>query len=719
MTEGGTEGGWAFDGEPVTLSPGTLTLVHGTSFCVCGSGGDIDGAAAQGTFFQDTRIVSGWRLRVDGVPVEHITAVTPEPFRGRFVGRGRSKVPQTESTLFVCRDRYVGAGMREDLLLRNYGRDTVSHEITLHVEADFADLFEVKEGRVRARGEHASEVTADGLRLTRRLDRRSRGTRVTADGAEFAPSTVTFRVEIPPKGEWRTSVTVQPVVEDHAVEPLFPPGRPVDQSLPVQSARQWRQAVPVLRHTGNPALAATLQQSRQDLGALRIFDPDRPDDTAIAAGAPWFMTLFGRDSILASFMSLPIDPTLALGTVRTLAHHQGQRVEPNSEEEPGRILHEMRFGADASLALGGRNVYYGTADATPLFVVLVGELSRWGIGRDRVEAVLPHVDRALRWVDEHGDRDGDGFVEYERATERGLVNQGWKDSWDGVTFADGRIARPPIALCEVQGYVYAAQLARAGLCDDFGDPDGARYWRERAAALKERFNERFWLPRQGRYAVALDGDKQPVDAVASNIGHCLWTGIVDEDRAESVAESLLSPRMFTGWGVRTLATDMGAYNPMSYHNGSVWPHDSAIVATGLMRYGFVEHARRVAVAVLDAAAAFGGRPPELLCGFDRRDQPAPVPYPTSCSPQAWASAAPVHLLRVLLRVEPDIPHGRVWLDPVLPESYGPLALDGLPMGGVRVSLEVDGDDVRVTGLPEGIDVVRAPAGLQTVGRAEP
>ncbi|QFZ19189.1 amylo-alpha-1,6-glucosidase [Saccharothrix syringae] len=714
------EGGWAFDGEPVALSPSTVTLVHGTSFCVCGSGGDIEGAAAQGAFFQDTRILSGWRLRVDGSPVEHIATTTPDPFRARFVGRGRSRVPQTESTLFVRRERYVGAGMREDVVLRNYGRETVAHELTIHVEADFADLFEVKESRVRPRGEHVSEVAEDGLRLTRRLPGSSRGTRVWAADAECSPATLTFRAVIPPKGEWSTCVTVQPVVDGEAVETLFPAGRPIEQSVPARREQQWRQAVPVLRRSGNRALAATLLRSRQDLGALRIFDPERPEDTAIAAGAPWFMTLFGRDSILASYLSLAIDPGLALGTVRTLAHHQGTRVDPGSEEEPGRILHEMRFGADASLALGGGNVYYGTADATPLFVVLVGELSRWGIGRDRVEAVLPHVDRALEWVERYGDRDGDGFVEYARATDRGLVNQGWKDSWDGVNFADGRIARAPIALCEVQGYAYSAYLARACLCEDFGDPGGARHWRERAARLKERFNERFWLPDLGRYAVALDADKQPVDALASNVGHCLWTGIVDDDKAALVADDLLSPRMFTGWGVRTLATDMGAYNPMSYHNGSVWPHDSALVATGLMRYGFVEHAQRVATAVLDAAEAFGGRLPELLCGFDRADHPEPVPYPTSCSPQAWASATPIHLLRVLLRVEPSVPHRKVWLAPVLPGAFTPLALDGIPLAGARVSLEVDRDGVRVIGLPDDVepvhDVVRRhPGAVRGVG----
>ncbi|MFI9007855.1 glycogen debranching N-terminal domain-containing protein [Actinosynnema sp. NPDC053489] len=706
-----TESGWAYDGAPVTLSPGTVTLVHGTSFCVCGSDGDVDGAAAQGVFFQDTRIVSAWALRLDGAPVEHITTVTRDPFRMTFVGRGRSRAHSPESTLLVRRERYVGAGMREDITLRNFGLESVAHVVTVHVDADFADLFEVKEGRVRQRGSSESDAEPEGLLLTRVLDGHSRGVRVLADGADYSTSALTFRVVVPPKGEWNTRVTVQPIVDGRAIEPMFPPERPIDESVPAVRSHRWRRAAPVLRRSGRQSLAATLLRSRQDLGALRIFDPDHPSDTAVAAGAPWFMTLFGRDSILASLMALPIDPNLALGTMRTLAHHQGTRVEPNSEEEPGRILHEMRFGADASLALGGGNVYYGTADATPLFVMLLGELSRWGIDREQVAAMVPHADRALEWVERYGDRDGDGFVEYQRATGRGLVNQGWKDSWDGVNFADGRIARGPIALCEVQGYVYNAYLARACVCEDFGDLAGARRWRERAAELKQRFNERFWLPDRGYFAVALDGGKRPVDALTSNVGHCLWSGIVDEDKAERVAEALLSPEMFTGWGVRTLASGMGAYNPMSYHNGSVWPHDNALVVHGLMRYGFVEHAQRVAVAVLEAAEAFGGRLPELLCGFDRAEYPDPIPYPTSCSPQAWASATPVHLLRVLLRIEPYAPRRKVWLAPALPESFEPLALDGVPMLGARVGLEVDGAEVRITGLPDDVELVRSPVGV--------
>jgi glycogen debranching enzyme len=452
----------------------------------------------------------------------------------------------------------------------------------------------------------------------------------------------------------------------------------------------------------------TVQRSEADLGSLRIFDPAHPDRPVLAAGAPWFMTLFGRDSILASWMSLSLDPELALGTLQTLAAHQGKREDPLSEEQPGRVLHEIRAGLSAMDALGGQNVYYGTVDSTPLFVVLLGELYRWGVLPQAVRELVPAADRALQWITEYGDADGDGFVEYRRMTDRGLANQGWKDSWDGVTFADGALARPPIALCEVQGYVYAAYRARAAFARAEGDVDLERRWLERARVLKEAFNEAFWLPDRGYYALALDGDKRPVDALASNMGHCLWTGIIDEDRAPAVAQHLISDDMFTGWGVRTLATSMAAYNPMSYHNGSVWPHDSAIVAAGLMRYGFVEQAQRVALGVLEAARAFEGRLPELFCGFERARFPTPVPYPTSCSPQAWAAATPVHLIRILLRCEPDAPGGRVWLAPAVPESLLPLRVERLPIDGGQVQVDVHENGWEVHGVPEHLTLLREP-----------
>ncbi|MFJ8358211.1 glycogen debranching N-terminal domain-containing protein [Streptomyces sp. NPDC093984] len=695
--------GWTFAGEATQSGGDSVTLIEGSSFCLSERGGDLVPGTPHGLFHRDTRILSVWQLRLDDEEIDPLSVIAQEPYEALFLGRARPRPGYSEATVLLERRRFVGAGMREDLVLRNLGNEAAACVLTLRVEADFADLFEVKEGRVRPRGQYGVDYGDGVLALTRQWRGESRGVRIVAEGAISSPGQLTFRAVVPPRGTWRSSVLVTPVIEGVETPTSFPLERPVEQAGPSVRTTEWRASGPRIR-VGDESLALTLRRSRQDLGALRIFDPERPDTPVVAAGAPWFMALFGRDSILTALMSLPLDPQLALGTAQTLARHQGTRTDPVTEEEPGRIPHELRFGVEASLALGG-TVYYGTVDATPLFVMLLGELCRWGVEPDAVRALLPHADRALTWIDEYGDRDGDGFVEYRRATDRGLANQGWKDSWDGVNSADGRIAEPPIALAEVQGYVYGAYLARALLAERFDDPDAAGHWRKRARQLKERFNERFWLPEHGWYAEALDGEKQPVDALASNMGHCLWTGIVDADRAHTVAERLLSPEMFSGWGVRTLATSMAAYNPMSYHNGSVWPHDSGIVAAGLMRYGFTDHARRVAEAVLDAAAAFGGRLPELLCGFDRAVYGRPVPYPAACSPQAWASATPLHLLRVLLGAEVCVPHGVVRLDPHLPARFGALRLTDVPVGTARVGVTVTEDGTaEVTGLPSGVTV---------------
>jgi glycogen debranching enzyme len=368
----------------------------------------------------------------------------------------------------------------------------------------------------------------------------------------------------------------------------------------------------------------------------------------------------------------------------------------------------MRFGDASSLSLGGGRIYYGTADATPLFVMLLGELRRWGLAPEVVDQLLPNADRALAWIEEFGDRDGDGYVEYKRVSDRGLANQGWKDSWDGIRFANGEIAKPPIALCEVQGYTYAAYTARAHFAERRGDTELAAKYRLKAADLRANFNRDFWLDDKGWFAVALDGDKRPVDSLTSNVGHCLWTGIVDEDKAARVVPRLMDSEMFTGWGVRTLSSSTHGYNPISYHCGSVWPHDNAIVAAGLMRYGFIEDAQHVILGMLGAASAEGGRLPELFSGLDRDEVPELVGYPTSCSPQAWAAAAPLLFLRTLLRLDPGVPQGKVWLAPALPAEIGRLRVDRIPMAGARVSIEVEGSSVKVEGLPSEIEVIASP-----------
>ncbi len=407
-------------------------------------------------------------------------------------------------------------------------------------------------------------------------------------------------------------------------------------------------------------------------------------------------------------MALLVDPDIALGVLEALARLQGRKVDPETEEEPGRILHEVRFSDAASGSLGDGHIYYGTIDATPLFVMLLSELARWGHEPAFVDRLLPHADRALQWVDEYGDRDGDGFVEYQQATPTGLRNQGWKDGADAVPAADGSLPRTPIALAEVQAYVYGAYVARAHLAREAGDADIQHHYAAKASALREAFEQAFWLPERGYYAIGLDADKRPIDALASNMGHCLWAGIVSRERAPLVARHLLSDELFSGWGVRTLATSMASYNPVSYHCGSVWPHDNALIASGLLRYGLVDEAHRIIRAMLQAADAMGGRLPELFSGVARDDVSVPVSYPTSCSPQAWAAASPLLFLRLLLRFDPQVRRSRLWCSPRLPEGMGRLSVEDIPLAGRRVSVHVDENRWHIDGLGGELEVIDRP-----------
>ena len=691
--------GWNADTAAGPLGS-SVTLVDGSNFCISGLAGDMYSDRPHGVFHEDTRIVSRWRLTVNDVTLEPLAARALEPYRAVFIGRPARAAGHADSPLIVERNREVGAGILEEITVRNHSREPAVCVVELAMDADFADLFEVKDARIIRHWDQSRHPEGDSLTIQGVWRGIHKGVILQAPDATFSHEGLGYRTVVPPHGQWRTRVTVSPLLD--AAETPVPFQRQATGTSPAEIRRQeWIRKIPAT-HVSNVSIARTLQRSHDDIGALQIEDPLHPDRTVVAAGAPWFMALFGRDSLLSSYMALTVDPSLALDTLQTLAERQGNVVDALTEEQPGRILHEVRLGVSTGLALGGKSAYYGTADATPLFVTLLGEVSRWGLAADQVAALLPNADRALEWIRDYGDRDGDGFVEYQRLNNQGLINQGWKDSWDGINFADGRMAEPPIALCEVQGYVYGAYISRAWMAYDAGDLALARELRERAARLKKQFNEQFWLPDRGYYAIALDRDKRPVDACASNMGHCLWNGIIDADKAPLVAARLMSPEMFSGWGIRTLATDMGAYNPASYHNGSVWPHDNAMIATGLMRYGFVDEAKRVALGLIEAADFTDHRLPELFCGFDRADFPEPVPYPTACSPQAWAATTPVHLLRTLLRYDPHVSMNGMWMDPVLPESWGRVHITNCPIGDGRITIDVTGSHATIEGLPPGM-----------------
>ena len=698
--------GWSEENTAGSAGEGAVTLLEGTSFCISFANGDMTPDRPHGFFFRDTRFVSDWLLTINGHPVEPLEAILYEPYRAVYIGRALRTDGLADSHLLVERRRILNHGVQEEIKVGNYSREAATCRLELRVGADFADLFEVKAGLKEITHAQAAESQADkliieseGLPISARII-------VAAEGADIVGNCLSYDMVIPAQQNWTAKITALPSLEaDRPVDDVLATHRQVRSSLPEERLMEWRRNAPLAR-MDNKDYEQVLDQSQADLGSLRIFDPEHPGRVVVAAGSPWFMALFGRDSLLTSFMCLPLDPSLALGTLQTLAERQGTEVDPRSEEEPGKILHEVRFGSSVGHLLGGENAYYGSIDATPLFVTLAGELTRWGFWSEIHGSLLPTIDRALDWISRYGDADGDGFVEYQRATDKGLLNQGWKDSWDGVNFADGRMATSPIALCEVQGYVYSAYISRALMAQSAGEPELAAAWAARAAALKKEFNERFWLEDKGYYAIALDNDKRPVDSCASNMGHCLWSGIVDDDKAGLVARRLMSDEMFSGWGVRTLATDMGAYNPASYHNGSVWPHDNALIAAGLMRYGYIDEALRIARGLFAAASAFGGRLPELFCGLERATYPVPIPYPTSCSPQAWAAATPVHLLRVMLGFDPCITHDGVWLAPRIPEEVGRLQISNVPLAGSRISLTVNDGQTDVQGIPEAITLHR-------------
>jgi glycogen debranching enzyme len=710
--------GWTFTGEPVNLEQpgGQVTIVQGSSFSLSGRAGDIRPGSADGLFVLDTRVISGWALLIDGRPLEPLSVSVTEPYAATFVARIPPPAGSADGTLLVVRKRWVGSGMREDLEIRNFSSEPEEHLVELLVESDLADLFAVKAGRLapdpldRVHHLHPLHTAMErgGVRREVRVTECC-----TADLGDMTALGLAWQVTVPPKGSWSTCLEVEMSVDGRPVPLQYSCGEAPTQSPPSRRLAQWRERTP--RIVGDDdRLTLAVSRAVVDIGSLIIEDPAHPDATVVAAGAPWFMALFGRDSLLTSYMCLVADSSLAVGVLQTLARLQGERVDLVTEEQPGRILHEVRFSTRGATGANDGHVYYGSVDATPLFVVLLGELSRWGVARPIVDALLVNADRALAWIEQYGDRDGDGYVEYERMSPAGLANQAWKDSWDGVGFADGRLADTPIAMAEVQGYVYAAYQARADLADERGDQVTSARCRSKAAELRQQFNQDFWLPDRGWYALALDGSKRPVDALASNIGHCLWSGIVDDEHAQAVADRLASAEMASGWGLRTLSTTMRRYNPLSYHNGSVWPHDTAIAAAGLMRYGCTAPALSLINAVLDAAAANGGRLPELYAGLDRAELPVPVAYPTSCSPQAWAAAAPLLMLRTLLRLEPRLDLGYVTADPV--PTQAPLRNVELALGGSRVRLSRDlpagGDDAAperwsVSGLPTGVEFEQA------------
>ncbi len=660
----------------------TMSVLEGNNFVVSDLRGDIDASLSEplGLFAWDTRFLSRWLLTVDGQRPNVLSTDDLDYFYVQFFLVPGTGTVYVDSDLSIIRKRAVGNGFHEEVTILNHKDKPVDLKVRMEAAADFADLFEVKDA-LKKKGEFYQRIESDRLVLGYRREAFTRETWIISSAkADIDEHGLSFAVHIEPHGEWTTSLEVVTVLvgfgENHE-EATGGHGGPQARSEMKRSLEKLGEALPRLSCDW-PSLQVTYRRSLVDLAALRFFPLTLPGQALPAAGLPWFMTLFGRDSMTVSYQALPFTSAFAETTLQALAQLQGTRVDDFRDEEPGKIMHEMRFGEMTAFEERPHSPYYGTADATPFFLILLDEVERWTGNVTLVRQLEMEARAALTWIDTYGDRNGDGYVEYSRRnTETGLENQCWKDSWNSILFADGTLSRLPRATCEIQGYVYDAKMRCARLARSlWQDPELANRLEQEAAELKRRFNQDFWLADREFFALAIDGDGRKVDSLTSNIGHLLWSGIVDEDKAEAVVHHLMGPKLYSGWGVRTMAEGEGGYNPIGYHLGTVWPHDNAFIAMGLRRYGYREEAARVAMGMLEAATYFKGRLPEAFAGYPRQRTEFPVEYPTACSPQAWASGAPLLLLRAILGLEPIGDH--LLVDPAIPSMLGRLELLDIP-----------------------------------------
>lgn len=695
-------------GEP--RSPLPLTVLDGSTFCVCDERGDVDGlATASGFFASDTRFLSRSVLTLGGARLDALSHDHSTPHLVSFVLRNPLADGLRPNELVIERERFVGACMEERITVENHGQRRLDVELGLELAADFADIFVVKD--LEPGFGRPVEVALPETHPPRRS---TNGTLVFSDGSfpgrtvvhlseEFEESGgfARFALSLEPGARWRLVVGVQ--AELDGVEPLSAASfaRELDEERrqAAQSLAEWRSSAPVLS-TSWDDLVHTWNRSLADLASLRMRAPELADGCLLAAGTPWFMTVFGRDTLISSLQSLLLGPELAAGTLRVLAATQATADDAERDSEPGKIIHELRRG---KAALTWIDRYYGTADATPLFLILLSELWRWTDDPALPLELEGAARRALAWIDGPADRDGDGLVEYERRSSHGIRNQIWKDSEDSMAFRDGTLAVPPIAPVEVQGYVYDAKLRIAEVAREvWRDEALAAKLENDAVELRRRFDEAFWLEERGFYALGLDHEKRPVDSLTSNLGHLLWSGIVPEERREAVADLLMGDGLWSGWGVRTMAVGEGAYNPLVYHDGTVWPHDNSLVAWGLARSGRIDDAARILRATVEAAAHFDYRLPEVFAGFARAHTGFPVVYPTASSPQAWAAATPVLLLQAVLGLVPDRAQRVLHSDASrVPEWLEGLSLTGVHAFGRRWTVSVDGGAVGVEPSPAG------------------
>jgi glycogen debranching enzyme len=672
-----------------------LTLIDGKTFSATKVSGDIfpPGSPDVGFFHDDTRFLSHLELRIGGHRAVVLSAATEKTFAsqielttGNITLRDSFDLP--ENTIHIRREQLLASEIFFDRMsFENFNLTPVDFTVEILFDADFVDVFQVR-GVARDRhGQYYRPIVRQDsiVFYYRGLDGVMRETLIKlAPPGHIGEHVARWELHLEPLRRVQLEVSVTPRVEGRLSRAQV---YEVDHHLRQRRANfaRW-EASSTSFQSDNDVFDGLLNTAIGDFHALQIPDGD---EHIIAAGIPWFATIFGRDSIIAAYQSLFLNPQLAVDTLRVLARYQGKEHNDWRDEEPGKILHEYRAGEMTRDGEMPFSPYYGSIDATPLFLILLSETFHWTADERLLEELLPSAYAALEWIDHYGDIDGDGFVEYLRRSPKGLVNQGWKDSWDANLHRDGAVAKPPIALCEVQGYVYDAKYRMSSLLRNFGDVKTAERLKRDTVELARRFERAFWVPSRGFYAMALDADKRPLEVIASNPGHLLFTRILGKDRARSVASRLMRDDMFSGWGCRTMSQEERIFNPLSYHRGSVWPHDNSIIAHGMALNDMREGALRILTCLYQAASHFRDcRLPELFCGVQRREYDEPVEYPVSCSPQAWASGAMFLILSSVLGLHPSAPRRELNIvNPQLPEWLDHLCIRNLRIGRSRVGLD--------------------------------
>jgi glycogen debranching enzyme len=714
----------------VQVGAAQIAIHQGQTVLLTETDGRVNWPSKCGLYFRDTRVISAWAIYANGEQWDLLNggAVAPQAARIFLTNRGFATEdgPVAARTLGLEIGRHVDGGLHEDIDITNNSQKPVRFNLEIAIRADFADIFEVKGENIVRRGHIITSWSAkrEVLRMTYRNKDFCREVVVrTGDGdgkpTVYANGRLSFDIALKPGQAWHRCLTYDLVDGTKSTRASKECTHSSATSGHSRNIDEWQRTVLKIV-TSNEEFYRCYNQGVQDMAALRL--PLQGTDHMVfvpAAGLPWFVALFGRDTLIVSLQTMIVYPEFAAGTLEVLAQYQATERDDYRDAEPGKILHELRYGELAHFKLIPHTPYYGTADATPLFLIALH--AAWKATGDRtlIERHLSNVEACLTWIDKYGDRDGDGFQEYQTRSPAGYENMAWKDSGDSVMYPDGTLVRGPKALCELQGYVYDAWLRMADIYDELDNKRRANRLHKKAAVLFKKFNEVFWDEKSGFYAFALDGDKKKVLSVASNVGQCLWSGIIAPKRAAAVVKRLMQKDMWSGWGIRTLSSDHPSFNPYNYQTGAVWPHDNSLIVLGMRRYGFDAEAAALARDISGAASHFLlNQLPELYAGLQRDPTGFPVQYLGANVPQAWAAGTPFVLLQAMLGIDQDAPRGKLYVDPALPAWLPDVKLIDLRLGGRRFDIRFwrDGKETLFEVLKGKRSAVERKAVSEVVGK---